>query len=312
VIRTRCALPVASLVAMIGLAGTASGESADFSVMSGNKTFRLSEARGKFVVLHFLMKTECPACQAYVAETTRRAPEVAGVVHLFLKPDSEDEIKAWSDKLQHAGVAATIYRDADAKLAREFKIPDGYAFHGESVHYPALVLLGPSGQEEFRYVGKDNTDRLPFERLAAKVAEASKNAAIGQYNLTEGTLALGGHDAVAYIESGKAQPGKSELSSSYRGAVYRFASAEKREKFAENPEKYVPAYGGWCATAMAEGRKVEIDPANFKVTNGRLFLFYKGWLGNALNDWNKDEKSLTVRADEQWRKITPGDATERK
>lgn len=296
---------------LIGLAGTALGGPADFSVTSGGKTFRLSEARGKIVALHFLPKSECPDCQQYVAETARRAPEVAGVVHVFLKPDSEEEIKAWSDKLQQTGVAATIYRDPDAKLAQEF-IRDGYAFHGQSVHYPALVLLGPDAQEVFRYVGKDNTDRLPFDRFAAKVADVSRNTAIGQYNLTDGRLALKGYDPVAYVESRKAQTGKSEFSSQYRGVVYRFASVETRQRFAENPEKYVPAYGGWCATAMADGRKVEIDPANFKVTNGRLFLFYKGWLGNALNDWNKDEKTLTVRADEQWRKIAPTDATGRK
>lgn len=303
---------VTLLVVVIGLGKTTLGGPTDFSVTSGNRTFKLFEARGKFVALHFLLKTECPYCQQYVAETARRAPEVAGVVHVFLKPDSEEEIKAWSDKLQQTGVAATIYRDPDAKLAQEFKIPDGYEFHGQSVHYPALVLLGPDAQEVFRYVGKDNTDRLPFDRFAAKVAEVSKNAAIGQYNLTDGTLALKGFDPVAYVESGKAQAGKSEFSSQHRGAVYRFASVESRQRFAENPEKYVPAYGGWCATAMADGRKVEIDPANFKVTNGRLFLFYKGWLGNALNDWNKDEKTLTVRADEQWRKIAPTDSTERR
>lgn len=125
-------------------------------------------------------------------------------------------------------------------------------------------------------------------------------------------MAIKGFDPVAYVESNKAQAGKSELSSQYRGVAYRFATAESRQRFAENPEKYIPAYGGWCATAMAEGRKVEIDPTNFKVTNGRLFLFYKGWLGNALNDWNKDEKNLTDRADEQWRKIATGDSTERK
>jgi peroxiredoxin Q/BCP len=296
----------------MGLAGTVAAGPTDFSVTSGDKTFRLTEARGKFVALHFLLKTECPYCQQYVAEITRRAPEVAGVVHVFLKPDSEEEIKAWSEKSQQAGVPVTIFRDADAKLAQEFKIPDGYSFHGQTVHYPALVLLGPNAQEVFRYVSKDNADRLPFERLAAKVAELSKNLAIGQYNLSEGMLALKGHDPVTYIESGNAQPGSSEHSSQYRGVVYRFASVENRQKFAEHPEKYVPAYGGWCATAMADGRKVEIDPANFKVTDGRLFLFYKGWLGNALNDWNKDEKKLTVRADEQWRKIAPTDATERK
>lgn len=158
--RTLTKSSTALLSIVIGLAGAALGGPTNFSVSSGGKTFHLSEARGKFVALHFLLKTECPYCQQYVAETTRRAPEVAGVVHLFLKPDSEEEINAWSDKLRQSGVAATIYRDADAKLAREFQIPDGYAFHGQSVHYPALVLLGTDGREIFRYVGKDNTDRL--------------------------------------------------------------------------------------------------------------------------------------------------------
>jgi len=42
------------------------------------------------------------------------------------------------------------------------------------VHYPATVLLGPDGKEVFRYVGKNNSDRLSFEKLAEKVAELSK------------------------------------------------------------------------------------------------------------------------------------------
>lgn len=312
VTQTLSALSTALYGIVIGAAGAAPGGPTDFSVRSGDKTFRLSEARGKIVALHFLLKTECPYCGEYVAEIARRAPELAGIVHVFLKPDSDEEIDAWSDKLRGTGVEATVFRDPEAKLAQAFNIPDGYAFHGQSVHYPALVLLGPDAQEVFRYVGKDNTDRLPFDRLAAKIAEVSKSAAIGQHNLTDGTLALKGFDPVSYFEPGKAQAGKSELSSQYRGVVYRFASVETRQRFAENPEKYIPAYGGWCATAMADGRKVEIHPANFKVTNGRLFLFYTGWLGNALTDWNKDEKNLTVRADEKWRKIVAADVTERR
>lgn len=302
------------LFAMLILTATpfAAAGPSDFTVSSGDATFRLSDARGRFVALHFLLKTECPHCQQHVAEIARRAPETAGVLHVFLKPDTDEEIRAWSEKLRSAGVAATIYRDPDARLAREFKIPDGYAFHGQTVHYPAVVLLGPDGQEVFRYVGKDNTDRMAFDALARKVDDLSKHAGIGQYNLAEGALALQGHDPVAYFETGKAEAGRPELTSRHRGVAYRFATPERRLKFAADPEKYAPAYGGWCATAMAEGRKVEIDPANFKITNGRLFLFYKGWLGNALNDWNKDEKALTVKADEQWRKLAPTDAGARK
>lgn len=300
---------VATSIANIAVTSAAP---ADLTITSGDKSFRLSEARGRFVALHFLLKTECPYCQQYVLDITRRAPEIAGVAHVFLKPDSEEEIKAWSEKLKLAGVDATIYRDPDAKLAEEFKVPDGYAFHGQTVHFPALVLLGPDGREAFRHVGKDNTDRLPFDQLAAKVEQLSKNRAIAEYNLSDRVVALSGFDPVAYFDAGQARLGRPEITSRYRGVAYRFESEQNRRKFADNPEKFVPAYGGWCATAMAEGRKVEVDPENFKVTDGRLFLFYKGWLGDARKDWNKDEKTLTVRANEQWRKIAPADAIERK
>ena len=72
------------------------------------------------------------------------------------------------------GIPCTVDRDPKARLAKDFDIPDGYAFHGQTVHFPATVLLDPSGKEVFRYVGKNNSDRLSFEALAAKIAELSK------------------------------------------------------------------------------------------------------------------------------------------
>ena len=64
-----------------------------------------------------------------------------------------------------------IYQDVDANIAEQFKIPSGYAFHGQIVHYPALILLNEKGEEVFRYVGKNNSDRFSFENLKAKVHE---------------------------------------------------------------------------------------------------------------------------------------------
>lgn len=58
---------------------------------------------------------------------------------------------------------------------------------------------------------------------------------------------------------------------------------------------------------MAEGDKVDIDPTSFKVTDGRLFLFYKGWLGDAKKKWEGDERSLTGMADQSWSKLAPQD-----
>ena len=284
----------------------------EITLSSGQQTFKLADERGKYVALHFLLKTECPYCLRTVTDYSKKAPTVAGVVHVFVKPDSEEEVRAWSEKVKSSDVDFPIYRDPDARLADELKIPGGYSFHGQTVHYPALVLFGPDGNEVFRYVGKNNTDRLSFEQLAAKVAELSKDPAIAQFNLADGGLALKGNDPVAYLEKGVAAPGAPEIASQYRGVSYRFANAENRQKFAADPQRFLPAYGGWCATAMAEGRKVEVDPANYKVTGGRLFLFYKGWRGDALKDWNKDEKNLTARADEQWRKIAPSTGMEKK
>jgi hypothetical protein len=90
------------------------------------------------------------------------------VDHIFIKPDTEEEIRAWSRDMPKG---APIHRDADAALARRLAVPDGYEFHGLRVHFPALILVDGEGREVFRHVGKDNVDRMPFDAFASKVAE---------------------------------------------------------------------------------------------------------------------------------------------
>jgi len=137
-------------------------------------TFSLSEAKGKYVALHFLLKTECPHCLRHTRDYFTKAAGLRNVVQVFVKPDTEREIAAWAGKLPSEELARNpIYRDPEAALAKAFAIPDGYKFHGQIVHYPATILLGPDGKEVFRFVGKNNSDRLSFEKLAAKVAELS-------------------------------------------------------------------------------------------------------------------------------------------
>lgn len=153
---------------------------ADFTVEApdGGKPFKLSEAKGKYVALHFLLKTECPYCLRHTRTFAKEAATMPEVVQVFLKPDSVAEIRAWTASLgDPAGKTITIYRDPDAQLAREFAIPDGYKFHGQTVHYPALILLDPAGQEVYRYVGKDNSDRLSLDQLKAKITELKAQAA---------------------------------------------------------------------------------------------------------------------------------------
>ncbi|MEI8016792.1 MAG: redoxin family protein [Schlesneria sp.] len=135
-------------------------------------TFALADQKGKVLALHFLLKTECPNCLKLAHDYSQLATSNPDVVHLFLKPDSTDEIKVWAAKISQEGLKnpPVVYRDPDARLANEFNIPDGYQFHGQSVHYPALVLLDSSGKELFRYVGKDNTDRMKPDDFIARLA----------------------------------------------------------------------------------------------------------------------------------------------
>ena len=127
-------------------------------------------------------------------------------------------------------------------------------------------------------------------------------------NLDDAGVAIGGYDAVSYF-SGKAQQGQTSLSHQHEGAIYRFATEENREKFIAEPEKFLPAYGGWCAWAMLEGEKIKIDPESFKIVDGVTYLFYDGFWGDTLKKWNElaareGEKNLVVKADGFWREIT--------
>jgi YHS domain-containing protein len=138
----------------------------------------------------------------------------------------------------------------------------------------------------------------------ASSAAVADLAVIQHYNLGADNVALKGYDPVGYLTKSLALKGRKEISAEHRGVIYYFASEENKKLFTGSPEKYLPAYGGWCATAMAKSEKVEIDPANFKITNGRLFLFFKAFYANALKEWNKDEPNLTGKADANWKKIS--------
>lgn len=153
---------------------------ADFTIKTttDNSTFQLSKNSGKVVILHFLLKTECPFCLKYTHDYSVLAEKNPDVVHVFLKPDNEAEITSWSEKLNKNDLKdlPKVYRDPDAKLADEFEIPNGYKFHGQTIHYPALVALDGKGNELFRYVGKSNSDRMSIIDFTAKLNETTSKS----------------------------------------------------------------------------------------------------------------------------------------
>lgn len=128
---------------------------------------------------------------------------------------------------------------------------------------------------------------------------------IAQLNLEKG-LALEGYDPVAYFPEGGSKPlkGKKGITTVYRGVTYRFASEAHRDLFLKAPAGHEPTYGGWCAYAMAEGEKVEVDPESFLVEDGKLRLFYKSFFTDTRKKWLADEDGkLAVEADREWKQI---------
>ena len=116
-------------------------------------------------------------------------------------------------------------------------------------------------------------------------------------------LALEGYDPVSYFD-GKPVEGKSAYTFTHNGVKYQFVSKTNFDKFKSSPEKYEPAYGGWCAFAMGDsGEKVKVDIETYKIVEGKLYLFYNFWGTNTLTDWNKNERKLKESADRNWGKF---------
>lgn len=144
---------------------------------------------------------------------------------------------------------------------------------------------------------------LIFIMVASIALFAQEPVRKKHFNLKEG-IAIQGYDPVAYFKQNKAVKGSKDLSMYHQGANYYFSSVENKEEFKKNTSKYEPEYGGWCAYAMgSSAEKVSIDPATFKIINGKLYLFYNKYFSNTLKDWNKDEPRLKTKADASWVKI---------
>ena len=112
--------------------------------------------------------------------------------------------------------------------------------------------------------------------------------------------AVDGADVVAYfsLEPGDDYvKGKKEFSHEYMGATWYFSTAENRDLFAANPEKYAPQYGGYCAFAVSHGFTKPISPKYWHVIDDKLYLNYNFF---ADRKWRKDREASIVRADGHW------------
>lgn len=129
------------------------------------------------------------------------------------------------------------------------------------------------------------------------IASLSVQAFAGALNLNSNGVAIKGYDPVAYFTENKPVKGSGSFSAEHDGAIYWFASSNNLDTFKANPDKYVPAYGGFCAYGVAQGVKVPIDPNAFKVVNGKLYLNITTKIQRT---WEKDIPGYITKADNNW------------
>lgn len=117
-------------------------------------------------------------------------------------------------------------------------------------------------------------------------------------------VAIRGYDPVAYFREGGPRQGKTEFAVQHDGTTWWFANAENKALFEADPQKYLPAFGGFCAYGTSQGYLVKIEPEAWSIVDGRLYLNYD--LG-VRDTWLKDPKGYIGQANANWPKLDRDD-----
>lgn len=138
---------------------------------------------------------------------------------------------------------------------------------------------------------------------AAAAAEPTSRAYLHAYNLPAHGVALDGYSPVSYFD-GVAERGDALFSVEHDGVTYHLTSADQVSTFRRDPQRFVPAFGGWCAFGMSVSDKFPVDPTNFMIVDGRLLVFLRNAGLDARELWRKGNAvDLLRKAEAHWKKV---------
>jgi YHS domain-containing protein len=133
--------------------------------------------------------------------------------------------------------------------------------------------------------------------VAAMAAEPPINTLKDSFFSSRTDTAINGYDTVAYITLNKPVKGLDNLAYEWMGAKWRFSTQAHLDLFKANPEKYAPQYGGYCAYGVSKGQLVKVQPEQFTVRDGKLYLNYDA---EVQATWKKDIPGYIKLADDRF------------
>lgn len=109
--------------------------------------------------------------------------------------------------------------------------------------------------------------------------------------------AIQGYDPVAYFTDAKPVKGQADIALEWGGGTWHFATIAHRDSFQMNPERYAPAYGGFCAYGWSRGYPAKTEPGAWSIVEGKLYLNYDA---GVKADWDKKRAYYIKKADANW------------
>lgn len=148
-----------------------------------------------------------------------------------------------------------------------------------------------------------NFKRLVIALLMWFGLVASAHAAV---DTSVSTTGVQGYDLVSYQTNKRPLKGNGHFVSIRDGVAYQFINEENKKLFDLDPDKYLPAYGGYCAYGVSVEKKFIGDPEVWRIVDGKLYLNLDM---NIQKEWLKDVPGRIKTANVNWKKIrnTPAD-----
>lgn len=120
----------------------------------------------------------------------------------------------------------------------------------------------------------------------------------------ESGVAIDGYDPVGFFTANEAIKGDARYVANYGDVKFHFVSEENRDLFLKDPERYAPAFGGYCSHSLASGVLTPGSPEHWTIHGNRLYFTRSSGSTKVF----REETALSVAAaDRYWEDSPLGD-----